>query len=170
MWYFRTLLVLLIGVITFVLMLPLSTLPVAFPGPDVALVLVFAWVLRRPEYVPAPVVAVVFFLIDMLFQNPPGLRAALVVLGLEFLRRRAGANDRPFLVEWGLVVGVLAAILLAERLVLSILLVEQVSFGKAVIRFLMSALIYPLIAGITVFVFRVRQVMPGEADALRQGL
>ena len=170
MWFYRALLVLLVGMITFVLMLPLSTLPATFPGPDLILVLIFAWVLRRPEYVPAPLVAAIIFLIDMLFQNPPGLRAALVVIGLEFLRRRAGAADRPFPMEWGMVVGVMAAILLGERLILSLFLVEQVSFGKAVIRFLMSAMAYPLVAGVSVFVFRVRPVMPGEADALRQGL
>ncbi len=169
LWFYRALLVLLIGMITFVLMLPLSTLPAAFPGPDLMLVLVFAWVLRRPEYVPTPLVAGLFFLVDMLFLNPPGLRAALVVLGLEFLRRRAGMRDRPFLAEWGLVAGVVAAILLGERLILTVFLVEQVSFGKIVLRFLMTAAAYPLVAAVTVFVFRVRHIMPGEADALRHG-
>ncbi len=170
LWFYRALLVLLIGMITFALMLPLSTLPAAFPGPDLMLVLVFAWVMRRPEYVPAFLVAALFFLVDMLFQNPPGLRAALVVLGVEFLRQRSGNRDRPYLVEWAMVVGVMAAILLAERLILSVFLVEQVSFGKQVLRFLMSAAIYPLVAGISVLVFRVRHIMPGEADALRSGL
>jgi len=51
-----------------------------------------------------------------------------------------------------------------------VFLVEQVSFGKQVLRFLMSAAIYPLVAGISVLVFRVRHIMPGEADALRSGL
>ncbi len=170
LWFYRALLVWLVAMITFILMLPLSTLPATFPGPDLVLVLVFAWLLRRPEYVPTPLVAALFFLIDMLFQNPPGLRAALVVLGLEFLRRRAGAHDRSFLAEWAMVAAVMAAIMLGERLILAIFLVEQVSFGKTVLRLLMSAAAYPLVVWVSVFVLRVRRVMPGEADALRQGL
>ncbi|HHB81821.1 MAG TPA: rod shape-determining protein MreD [Aliiroseovarius sp.] len=170
LWFYRALLVLLIGIITFVHMLPLSTLPAPFPGPDLILGLVFAWVLRRPEYVPVLLVAVLFFLIGMIKQSPPGLHAALVVLGVEFLRQRAGVRDRAFLAEWGMVAGVMAMILLGERLILTVMLVEQVSFGKAVLRYLMSVAAYPVIAGITVFVLRVRQVMPGEADAVRHGL
>lgn len=170
LWFYRALLVWLIGMITFVLMLPLSSIPASFPGPDLALVLVFTWVLRRPEYVPTPLVAALFFLIDMLIQNPPGLRAALVVLGLEFLRRRAGGHDRSFLGEWAMVAAVMAAIMLGERLILAIFLVEQVSFGQTVLRLLMSAVAYPLVVGVSTFVFRVRRVMPGEVDALRQGL
>ncbi len=168
-WFYQALLVLLFGMITFMHMLPLSTLPAAFPGPDLLLLLVFAWVLRRPEYVPVLLVAPMFFLTDMLLLNPPGLHAGLVVLGLEFLRRRAGMRDRPFLAEWALVAGTMAAILLTERLVLALLLVEQVSFGKQVLRYLVSLAAYPLVAAFTVFVLRVRHVLPGEAEALRQG-
>ncbi len=170
-WFYRLLLVLLAAGITFIRMLPLSTLPAALPGPDLLLALVFAWVLRRPEYVPAALVALIFFLTDMLMQAPPGLRAGLVVMGLEFLRVRAsGAQDRSFLMEWGLVAMVMAAILLGERLVLAVFLVEQVSFGKEVLRLLMSVALYPLVVAVSVFVLGVRRVMPGEADALRQGL
>jgi len=39
--------------------LPLSTEPGSVPGPDVVLCLTFAWVLRRPEYVPALLIAAV---------------------------------------------------------------------------------------------------------------
>ena len=168
-WFYRLLLLLLVGLVTFARILPLPTLPVTFPGPDLLLLMVFAWVLRRPEYVPVLLVALLFFLADMLMLNPPGLHAGLVVLGSEFLRRRAGIHDRPFLAEWAMVAGTMAAILLAERLVLTVLFVEQVSFGKQVLRYLVSVAAYPPVVAVTVYVLRVRHVMPGEAEALRQG-
>jgi rod shape-determining protein MreD len=47
-------------------------------------------------------------LADLLFLRPPGLWAAIVVLGHEFLRNREqGLRDMPFFVEWGLVASLL---------------------------------------------------------------
>ncbi|HHL20777.1 MAG TPA: rod shape-determining protein MreD [Aliiroseovarius sp.] len=170
-WFYRVLLVILVALITFVYMLPISTLPASFPGPDLPLALVYAWVMRRPEYVPALLVAVLFFLIGILAQEPPGLRPALILIGLEYLRGRAQATtDRPFAMEWGMVFAVMAAILLAERVVLTVLLVEQVSFGKSVLRLLVTGAAYPVVVAISVYLFRVRRALPGEADALRSGL
>ena len=170
LWFYRLLLVMLVGAITFLRMLPLSTLPPGLPGPDLVLGFTFAWVLRRPEYAPVVLVAALFFLIDLLMQNPPGLRAALVVIGVEYLRRRAPTSqDRSFLMEWWLVALVMAAILLGERLVLNLFLVDRVSFGKEVLRLLMSAAFYPVVVAVTVYLLRVRRALPGEAEALRQG-
>ncbi len=166
MWFYWALLVALAGLVIFVAMLPLSTLPAGWPGPDLLLALVCAWVLRRPEYVPVGLVAALFFLTDMLTLQPPGLRAALVVLAVEFLRRRAG-QERPFVLEWGLVALVLGAVMLGERLVLGLALVDQVSFGKAALRLIATILAYPLVVAVSVWVLRVRRIQPGEADALR---
>lgn len=172
-WLFRLLLLGLVGLITFLLLLPLSFGAGigVLPGPDLILALVFAWWLRRPEYAPILLIAAVIFFTDLLFQNPPGLRAALVLLGLEFLRSRSAMwRDLPFAVEWALVALVMALILLGERLLLGIFMVEQVSFGRSVLRLLMTWLAYPAVVAASVYLFRVRRVQPGEADALRQGL
>ena len=170
-WFFRVLLVILVALITFVYMLPISTLPASLPGPDLPLLLVYAWVMRRPEYVPAVLVAALFFLIGILMQEPPGLRPALILIGLEYLRARARAtSDRSFAMEWGMVVAVMAAVLLAERVILAVFLVEQVSFGKSVLRLLISGAAYPVVVAVSVYLFRVRRPLPGEADALRSGL
>ena len=168
LWGYRLLFVLIGGVLTFVLILPLSLRTGLIPGPDLMLALIFAWSLRRPEYVPILLVAGLVFLTDMLMQNPPGLRAALVLLGLEFLRGRGGGPDMPFAAEWSLVIAIMSLILLGERLVLGVFMVEQVSFGKSILRLVVTAATYPLVVAVSVYLFRVRRVAPGEADALRQ--
>lgn len=171
MWLYRVLLVSLAGAITFVHILPISNNPGGLPGPDLVLSMVLAWVIRRPEYVPVYIVALLIFLIDMLSLHAPGLRAALVVLGLEFLRQRqAGSTDMPFAAEWVLVVLVMAAIVLSERVVLAVFMVEQVSFGKTILRLVISCATYPIVVAFSVYVLGVRRMQPGEADALRQGI
>ena len=51
--------------------------------------------------------------------RPPGLWAAIVVLGVEFLRNReADSRDLPFLVEWGTVALLMLAMTLANGFVL----------------------------------------------------
>ncbi|HGG06381.1 MAG TPA: rod shape-determining protein MreD [Aliiroseovarius sp.] len=171
LWSYRVLLLAMAFVITFIQLLPLSDGYGGLPGPDLFLALVFAWVVRRPEYVPVALVAVIVFLMDMLFQSPPGLRAALVVMGLEFLRRRAmQMRDMPFALEWGLVVAVLALVMLGERLVLAVFFVDQVSFGKSVLRLLITMATYPVVAAFSVYVLGVRRLQPGDADALRRGI
>ncbi|MCP5038063.1 MAG: rod shape-determining protein MreD [Rhodobacteraceae bacterium] len=170
-WLFRLVLLALAGGVAFVLILPLSFNPAGLPGPDLILALIFAWVLRRPEYVPVPLVAAIVFLMDMLLLNPPGLHAALVVIGVEFLRQRgASSTDLPFAVEWGLVMVVMGMILLGQRLVLAIFVVEQIEFGKEALRLVISWSVYPLVVAFSVYILGVRRVQPGDADALRQGL
>ena len=42
-------------------------------GPDLLIAFAFAWSLRRPEYVPSLLLALLFLLADLLLQRPPGL-------------------------------------------------------------------------------------------------
>ena len=79
-WLYRSLFVGICMVIVFFQILPLSTLPTSVPGPDLLLCLTFAWVHRRPEFVPPLVIALVFLTVDMLTQRPPGLRVALILV------------------------------------------------------------------------------------------
>lgn len=144
-WFYQVLFVGLGAVFLFFRILPLSTLPPDWPGPDLMVALTFAWVLRRPEYLPAVLVAVVFLLEDMLYQRPPGLWAALVLLGSEFLRGRVALmRGLPFLVEWAVVAAVLAAMMAVNRLVLAIALVPQVGLLQDGARVLMTLLAYPV--------------------------
>ena len=76
-------------------LLPLDLSPRRWAGPDLIMAIAFAWVLRRPEYVPALSIGIVFFVADLLYLNPPGLLAALVVIACESLKSRARSLSSP---------------------------------------------------------------------------
>lgn len=134
--------------------LPLDFAPGGWPGPDPLLVLTFAWVLRRPDYVPAILIAAVFLLDDLLSQRPPGLWAALVLLGSEFLRGRiALLRGRPFLAEWGMVAGVTAAMIAVQHALLALALVPQATLGGEAARLVVTLLVYPPVAGLSRLAF-----------------
>lgn len=73
LWLMRGTYVLLAFAVVFLHLLPLNTRPDRWPFPDVMIALTFAWVLRRPDYVPMLVVAMVMLISDLLLQRPPGL-------------------------------------------------------------------------------------------------
>lgn len=164
---YRALFVGLAVAIFFLRMLPLSTEPVTWPGPDVLLCLALAWVLRRPDFVPAATIVAVFLVEDLLQVRPPGLWTLLALFATEFLRDRAVVlRDIPFLVEWLMVAALMALMLLANRLVLAVVMVPQAGLGLTLAQYLSTVLAYPAVVGLSQFVFGLRKVAPGEVDEL----
>lgn len=165
---YQVLLTGLVGLYIFIAMLPLSGHAARFPGPELIPALLFAWVLRRPDYVPVLLAALLLFTADLLFQRPPGLHAGLTLIGLEFLRARAGTGpEMPFALEWFTLGLVLGAILLAERLILGVFFVGEVSYGRAILQFMATVAAYPVVVLVSAMVFGVRRALPGEAEGLR---
>ncbi|WP_116130804.1 rod shape-determining protein MreD [Tropicimonas sp. IMCC34043] len=166
-WSYRALYVLLILLISFFQLLPLGAVTGKWAGPDLSLALTFAWVLRRPAYVPVPLIAGLFLFLDLLMQRPPGLDAALVVLGSEFLRaRRHMSRSLPFTVEWALVTAVLLALVGLNQLALAVVMLGPPPLGLALLRALVTAAAYPLVVALSHYVLGVRAAAPHEADAL----
>jgi rod shape-determining protein MreD len=147
--------------------LPIQVGPRGYPGPDLLICITFAWVLRRPQYMPILLIAAVFLLMDMLFMRPPGLWAALVVVGVEFLRSRISTSrELPFPVEWAMVSVVLAVMTVANRLILSALMVQQAGFGLAVLQLIATCLAYPLIVLLSRLLFDIRRMTPAEIEKM----
>ena len=166
-WAYRTLDVLVSIVVIGVGLLPLGDGTAGLPGPDLAVVIAYAWVLRRPDYVPPLLLALVILLADAFALRPLGLWAGLVVVGAEFLRtREALLRDLPFLAEWALVTVVLLAISLLYWAILTVFIVVQPGLGQLLLKALASALVYPLFVVVSATVFGLRRVAPGEVDAL----
>lgn len=165
-WTYRALFVALAALLLFLRLLPLSTLPARIPGPDLMLCIAFAWVLRRPDFVPALAIVAVFVIEDMLAMRPPGLWALFVLLGSEFLRDRAGAmRGLPFLAEWATVTAVMAIMLLANRLVLALVMVPQTGLGPTLLQLLTTVAAYPLVVAASHLALGLRA--PGELDGMR---
>ncbi|MFD0980936.1 rod shape-determining protein MreD [Tropicimonas aquimaris] len=166
-WGYRLLYTAVILVIAFIQLLPIGIAASNLPGPDLALAVTFAWVLRRPSYVPVLLVAALFMFLDLLLQQPPGLGTALAVLGTEVLRSRKGVSrDLPFPVEWVFVTGVMVALVGLNQIVLTVAMTDRPPLGLALLRALFTAGVYPFVVALSHYGFRVSAADPNEADAL----
>jgi len=153
--------------ILFLHLLPLDTRPDRWPFPEILVALTFAWVVRRPDYVPTILIAVVMLLADLLLQRPPGLLAALVVLGAAYLRTATpNMRDVRFLGEWMSVAVVMTLIFLINRVILSILSVEQSAIGPVAIQLVLTIMAYPPIVLISQSVLGVRRMTTAEANVV----
>lgn len=169
-WTMRAVFVALALGILFVHLLPLDTAPRRWAPPDMLVAFSFAWALRRPDFVPAWLLALVLLLADLLLQRPPGLLAALVLGGVEYLKSRfLGPSDASFAGEWVAVALILVAIGLFYRLVLGVLGVGQAPVSLSVIQLFATILVYPLAVLATQSVLGVRKLAPSEAEALGGG-
>ena len=166
-WAYRTLYVLVSIVVIGIGLLPLGDGTAGLPGPDLVVVIAYAWLLRRPDYVPPLLLALVVLLADAFALRPLGLWAALAVLGAEFLRtREALLRDLPFLAEWALVSALLLAISVAYWGILTLFMAVHPGLGQLLLRALASALVYPAVVAVSGTVFGLRRLSPGEVDAL----
>lgn len=144
---------------------PFSTQPNQWPGPSILLVLTLLYALRQPRLVPPMLVAGVFFLADLLFMKPPGLMAALVVIGSETLRRRSEAlRSAGVMAEWIMIAIAIAAITVLERLTLGVLMVPRPELGPALIGMIGSIAIIPVVDLIGRLILGLRRAAHGERD------
>lgn len=166
-WIMRLLYLALCVVLIFFLLLPLDILPPSWAGPDLMLALTFAWIVRRPEYVPAVLIALVALSMDLLLQRPPGLWAALVVVGAETLRKRVlTLRDLGFMAEWASVASTMILTTLGYRIVLALLMVDQAPLGLSLMQLISTLMIYPLVALVSQIILGVRKLTPGDVDTI----
>ena len=164
-WIFRGLFLALALFLLFIRLLPLGNAPGTFPGPDLLLCLILAWVIRRPDFLPMPLILVVILIEDLILMRPPGLWTAIVILGTEFLRSRAAlTRELNLLVEWMLVSGVMLGMMLAYRLILAVAFVPQPPLGFVVVQVLWSVALYPLVVALSQLTLDLRKPATGEVD------
>jgi len=155
----------LVLIVLFLRMLPINPVSDGIPGPDLTLALTLAWVLRRPDYLPAPLIVAVFLLEDLIYWRPIGLWTLIALAGTEFLRaREEGSRDLPFVLEAVLVGGVMFGMLLANRFVLGLVMVEQPPLGREVLRMFVTFFAYPFVVALSLLAFGLRRAAPGEVD------
>lgn len=164
-WVMRFWFLMIALLVVFFHLLPLRTTTGGWVAPDLLIGFALAWSVRRPDYVPAVLIGLLVLLADLLFMRPPGLMAALVVLGAENLKSRAvRLRDTTFAIEWATVTGVLLAILMANRLALGMVMIPQVPFGMELLQTIMTALCYPAIVVVSHYVFGVQKTNPHDTD------
>lgn len=165
-WVYRGAFLILALVLLFLRLLPLGSVAGDWPGPDLLLCLIFAWVMRRPDYLPVLLIGAVVLMEDLILMRPPGLWTALVILATEFIRARVAlTRELQFLTEWLLVAGLMIALLIAYRLAFTIVFLPQPAFGFALLQTLWSILCYPLVVVASRLAFDLRKPATGEVDA-----
>lgn len=169
LWMMRAGFVVLALTLLFFHLLPLETTPRRWAGPDLLTSFAFAWVLRRPEYIPVLLVGALFLLADFMLQRPPGLQAGLALIAFESLRIRAPQlRDMPFSVEWAMVATAMIAMAVATRLIHVVLMMERPALGIIIIQLALCVAVYPIIVGITRYAFGIQKATLGEINALGQ--
>ena len=168
-WARRSVFVLLACIIIITQLVPLNLEPVVWAAPDLLLAMTCVWVARKPGYVPVYIVAAVFFATDLLFQRPPGLWAALVVLLTEAIRtRHRELRSMSFAAEWAFVTLGLVTITLANRIVLAIVIIPLAPLGLTMMQLVGTVLIYPLVVFVVRYLFAVAYAAPGDMRKIGQ--
>lgn len=166
-WWMRFVYLGLAMTLLFFQLLPLETLPRGWAPPDLLVAITFAWMLRRPDYVPLLSIAAALLMTDLLLQRPPGLWAALVVAGSAFLKNRvSGQGEVSFVGEWASVGLVLIAMTVFNRLILGITAVDLASLWLVFSQLLLTIIAYPLVALFSQTLMGVRKLTPADADVL----
>lgn len=170
-WLYRAAFVGIAMVLLFLKILPLGSVAGDWPGPDLLLCLMLAWVTQRPDHLPALLIALVVLAEDMILMRPPGLWTALVVLATEFLRARSAlTRELGFAAEWLLIAGVMIAMLLAYRLIFAVAFLAQPGFGFAFAQTVGSVLMYPVIVWVLRVALNLRKPSTGEVDFMGRRL
>jgi len=136
-------------VMVLVKLLPLGLSAGGWPAPDLLMCLLVAWMIRRSDLLPMPLVAAVFLWADMMLMRPPGLWAALAVVASEWMRRRQRTlRTVPLVAEPGLLAVLMVFMVLCQWAVLTLLLVDQPRLGLQLLQVPVTVLAYPAMAAL----------------------
>ncbi|WP_207099999.1 rod shape-determining protein MreD [Paracoccus shandongensis] len=153
------------AVLLFLRLLPLSAGTARLPGPDLGLCLALAWVLRRPDQLAAPVIALVFAVQDILLFHPLGLWPAMVVLGTEAARLREGRwRDGPFMVEWLRIAILIGVMMLAYRFMQVLFMMPVPALGQVILHYIATTAAYPPVVLAARALVGLRRITPVEAE------
>ncbi|MGZ3217651.1 rod shape-determining protein MreD [Paracoccus sp. T5] len=148
----------------FIRLLPLSEGIMGWPGPDLGLALILAWVLRRPDQLAVPVILLAVLIEDVLLLRPLGLWTAVVLIGSEAARAREPRwRDQPFMVEWLRVAMLIGLMMLGYRIVQVLFVVPVAALGQVILQYLATVAAYPVVVFGARWLIGLRRIGHGEA-------
>jgi len=163
LWTMHVAFAVLVLAILFFHLLPLQTAPGGLIWPDLILTFAIAWSVRRPEYVPAVLLAGSFLLADLLLQRPPGLWALLALIACERIKTQSHTlRDASIAMEMMSAAAWIIGIGISYRVILAVFLVDTPTLGLSLIQIVVTVIAYPLVAGFTHGVMGVRKATPGD--------
>lgn len=161
----RIALMLLLGLIAIsVEAAPLGLSADAYPSPDILFCVVAYWSIRRPEAAVLIAVFVLGLTRDLLTDAPVGAGVLTLVFASEFLKTLSqGLSRHSFATEWLLLGTVLALVILTQWLIVLILLAHPPYLIDLGYQWLATMVLYPLLALIFRWLFRIRRRKPTPA-------
>jgi len=166
LWRGRALFLVVVLALIFARLLPLNTSAGRLPGPEWTVCIVFALMMRRPDYLPLWLLAGVVLLEDIMLMRPIGLWSALVVLAAEVIRTRSVLmRELSFVMEWAVTSALMLVMLLIYRIVFALTLLPQVSLGFALVGLIWSIIAYPAVVLISRYVLDLQKPSLGQLDA-----
>ncbi|SNT68845.1 rod shape-determining protein MreD [Paracoccus seriniphilus] len=156
------------ALLLFLRLLPLSSGMVGWPGPDIAVCLVFAWVLRRPDQLAAPVIVAAFLVEDIFLLRPLGLWTALVLIATEAARLREHRwREQAFMIEWLRVAILIGVMMLAYRAVMFLFLLSPPALGQVLLQYLATLAAYPVVVFVARWTVGLRRISASDAEMMR---
>lgn len=153
-------------IILFLRLMPLNPGVPGWPGPDLMLGLSSAWVLRRPDQLPALIIVALALIGDLMLGRPFGLWSFFLLLGTETLRPRAFRwADQPFLFEWMRVAVLMGLLIIGYRMTMQIFMVPVAQFGPVMLQWLATVAAYPVIVGV-IRTLGIRRLSRTELDMM----
>lgn len=150
--------------ILFFQLMPLHPGQPGRPGPDLSLCLTFAWVLRRPDQLPAVVIVALSVVGDLLLGRPFGLWSLFILMATELLRPRAQRwADQAFLFEWLRVAILMGLMLISNRLIMVLFLLPVPALAPVVLQWVATVAAYPLVV-LAVHVIGIRRLSTAELE------
>lgn len=136
---------------------PLGHAADAWPSPDLLFCIVAYWSLRRPHSVPLLAVFAAGLVRDLLTDAPVGAGTLTLILASEALKAAARPLARRGVgAEWLAVAGAFAATLLLQWLMVLLTLAHPAYLVELGRQWLVTLAVYPLLAGVFRWLFRVR--------------
>ena len=156
------------AVLLFLRLLPLSAGASRWPGADLELCLVLAWVLRRPDQLAAPVIAAAFLVQGIILFHPLGLWATIVLVGSEAARLREDRwRDAPFMLEWLRIAILTGMMMLGYRIIQVLFMMPVPALGQVILHFIATVAAYPAVVLALRILFGLRRVTQTEAEQMR---
>lgn len=156
-WFYRLLFICLSFLILVINLIPIGFSSAYLTFPDLLYCLTACWVIRRPNYIPTPMVVCLFLFQDILLGLPIGLGTVIYLAIIEYLRSRIEViRYQSFLMEWGIIAISYFIFIFTYQLALIITFSQPSTFGTLAFLLVETIFIYPVIVFLSTYILKVK--------------
>ncbi|TKW67779.1 MAG: rod shape-determining protein MreD [Paracoccus denitrificans] len=149
-------------------LMPINAGATGFPGPDLMLCVTCAWVLRRPDQLPAAIIVAMTLIGDFLLGRPFGLWSLFILAATELLRPRAYRwSDQAFVFEWLRVSLLIGLMMVGYRFVMMLFLLPVPALGPVMLQWLATVAAYPIVV-LCLHLIGIRRLGAAELELMVQ--